>query len=240
VATSQGYPPTDFVAPNGQITGFDYDLGQALGAKLGVPFKFQETTFAAIIPGILAKKYDVVMDDMNDTKAREQQLTFVDYFQAGTALVVKAGDAGSIKGLTDLCGKTVATTTGSANADVAQAASKACTSAGKPAITVLELANGAANLLAISSGKAVAEVDDDNTAGYSVLQSKGKFALVPLSEEKTAPAGIGVPASNTALAKAIQAGLQELAADGTYKQLLTKYGLTQNAVDNFVINGAVG
>lgn len=240
VATSQGYPPTDFVDANGKTTGFDYDLGQALAGKLGIPFKFTETTFAAIIPGILAKKYDLVMDDMNDTKAREQQkLTFVDYFQGGRALVVPAAKAGAIKSMMDLCGKTVATTSGTSNADEANAASTACTAAGKPKITVLELANGADNLLAIKSGKAVAELDDDNTAGYSVLQSKGAFALVPLPQYKPAAAGIGMLSSNAGLAKAIQSGLQELEADGTYQKLLAKYGLTHNAVSDFTIDGAV-
>jgi polar amino acid transport system substrate-binding protein len=238
VATSQGYPPTDFVGANGETTGFDYDLGQALAQKLGIPFKFQETTFAAIIPGIQAKKYDLVMDDMSDSKAREQTMTFVDYFKAGFALVIPKADAGQIHGLTDLCGKSVAVTQGTVLAGVALQASASCTKDGKQGITVNQLATGADDLLEIRSGKAVAQIDDSNTAGYSVKQSDGAFALVPLPQLSSTIAGIGMASGNAALAKAIQAALQEVMTDGTYKKLLAEYGLTADAVSSPTINGA--
>jgi polar amino acid transport system substrate-binding protein len=238
VATSQGYPPTDFVGSDGKTTGFDYDLGQALAQKLGIRFKFEETTFAAIIPGILAKKFDIVMDDMDDLKAREATMTFVDYFQTGASLVIPKADAGHIRNLTDLCGKAVAVTQGTTLAGIAVQASATCTKDAKQSITVNQLATGADDLLEIRSGKADAQIDDTNTAGYSVHQSNGAFALVPLPQIPPAIAGIGMAGSNAALAKAIQAGLQELMADGTYKKLLAAYGLTADAVSSPTINGA--
>lgn len=240
VATSQGYPPTDFVASDGKITGFDYDLGQALAAKLGIPFKFQETTFAAIIPGILAGKFNLVMDDMDDTPDREKQLMFVDYFKAGYAIVVPEAQAGRIHGLSDLCGKTVAVTQGTTNATIAANASNACKKAGKPAISISQLATGADDLLALHSGKAVAQIDDTNTAGYSVLQSHGGLRLVPLSQIPSSVAGIGVPKADAALAKAIRVGLQELINGGTYHKLLAKYGLSHDAVASATIDKPTG
>ena len=53
-----------------QATGFDYDLAQALAAKLGVD-SFDETPFDAIIPALQAGKADVIAA-MGDTKERQE------------------------------------------------------------------------------------------------------------------------------------------------------------------------
>ena len=42
-------------------------------------------TFDTIIPGLQSGKYDVGMSSFTDTKAREKQVNFVDYFSAGTS-----------------------------------------------------------------------------------------------------------------------------------------------------------
>ncbi|MEV7953254.1 transporter substrate-binding domain-containing protein [Streptomyces sp. NPDC088252] len=53
-----------------ELTGLDYDLGQALGAKLGVQFAFTAQKFDGIVPAIQAGKSDAVISAMTDTKER--------------------------------------------------------------------------------------------------------------------------------------------------------------------------
>ena len=52
---------------NQKLTGLDYDLAQALGAKLGVRLELQTQAFDSIIPSLQSGKHDVIMSGMNDT-----------------------------------------------------------------------------------------------------------------------------------------------------------------------------
>ena len=88
------YPPWEmFVGETDQFTGFDYDLAQALGAKLGVTFEFVKTSFDSIIVGIQAGNLDVAMSAMYDNKTRQETVDFVDYAQDGTAMLVLEGQS---------------------------------------------------------------------------------------------------------------------------------------------------
>src|SRR5579875_752345 len=82
VAMDATYPPDEFIQ-GGHIVGFDADLAQALGKAMGVKMKLVDATFDTIIPGIEGGKYDLGNSSFTDTKAREQQVDFVDYFSAG-------------------------------------------------------------------------------------------------------------------------------------------------------------
>jgi polar amino acid transport system substrate-binding protein len=47
------YPPMDFKDPaTNTLTGFDFDLGNALAERLGVKIKWQETGFEQMLSGL--------------------------------------------------------------------------------------------------------------------------------------------------------------------------------------------
>jgi polar amino acid transport system substrate-binding protein len=56
---------------------------KALGAVMGLKVKVVNATFDSIIPGLAAGKYDLGASSFTDTKMREKQVDFVDYFTAG-------------------------------------------------------------------------------------------------------------------------------------------------------------
>ncbi len=238
VASDASYAPIEFKDDSGNITGFDYDLGQALGTKLGVPFQFTDVTFDGIIPALQAKKYDVVMSAMTDNKAREATLTFVDYYTAGTSFVVKKGNPDNLTTLDGLCGKHVALEKGTTQADVATTASTACTKAGKPGVTIDALPTDTAALLEVKSGKAIADINDSPVAAYIAEQSGGSLDSVLVSSLGTAPYGIGVLKTDTGLSSAIQAAFKAVVADGTYAKILDKYGISAGSLTTGTIDGA--
>jgi polar amino acid transport system substrate-binding protein len=238
VASDVSYAPIEFFDSNGKITGFDYDLGTALGKDLGIPFTFSNVTFDGIIPALQAKKYDVVMSAMTDNKTREGTLTFVDYYQAGTSFVVKKGNPSNLTALTGLCGKHVALEKGTTEESVVEGASTACTKSGQAAVTIDSLPTDTAALLEVKSGKAVADINDSPVAAYIAEQSGGTLDSVEVASLGNAPYGIGVLNSNKPLAIAIQAALKDLIANGTYAQLLAKYGIADGSLTTATIDGA--
>lgn len=108
VAADMPNPPMEMLDENQNPTGFDYDLAQALGGKLGVKFTFVQQTFDTAVPSLQAGKHDIIMAGMNDTVEREKVLDFVDYFHAGFVIVVQKGNPEKITRILDLCGKNVA------------------------------------------------------------------------------------------------------------------------------------
>ena len=236
VASDESYAPIDFKDAGGGITGFDFDLGQALGTDLGTKLTFTNVTFDGIIPALQAKKYDLVMSAMTDNIERQKTLTFVDYYSAGTSFVVAAGNPKAIKTLGDLCGKHVALEKGTTQETVANDQVTKCAATGK-ALTVDSLPTDSAALLEIQSGKADADINDSPVAAYNAAQSSGKFDSIEIGSLGTAPYGIGMLKADADLAKAVQQAFKDVVANGTYAKILAKYGIADGSLTTGAING---
>jgi len=239
VASDIPYPPMEILAEDGTVTGLDYDLSQALGQQLGVKVSFNKQAWDSIIPSLQSGNHDIIMSGMNDTLERQQTLDFVDYFNGGFSILVAKGNPDKITGLKDLCGKTVAEETAVAQIDLIKAASKECPAGSE--ITILQLPSDGDAQNAVRAGKASADVLDAAVAGWSAKQAPDLFEVVvdPATPNGVEPVftGIGVLKKDSALTAALQAALQELIDNGTYKKILDTYGLGQYAVTSAVVNG---
>ena len=242
VATDSTYAPDEFKDASGNIVGMDVDLGNAILAKLGLKGTWQSADFNSIIGGIQAKKYDISLSSFTDNLAREKQVDLVHYFTAGEAVAVKKGNPDNI-GTTaaDLCGFKVAVQTGTTEADeIKSVINPACKKAGKKLVPN----NGDqfdaqtdANT-ALVSGRDQAMMADSEVVDYAIKQSNG--ALQKLGDNyNVAPYGIVVP-KGSALGPAIQGAIKDLIQEGTYAQILNKWGLSSGALtaDQITLNGA--
>jgi polar amino acid transport system substrate-binding protein len=238
VAADATYAPNEFIGSNGKtVEGMDPDLGKALAAVMGIKVKVVNTGFDGIIPGLAAGKFDVGMSSFTDTKERQKTVDFVTYFQAGTSFYVKASGGPTINSLADLCGHSVGVERGTTQADDATAQSAKCKSAGKSGVKVSVYPDQNAANLAISSGRQQVGMADSPVAAYIVKQSNGQFKLTGKSYN-TAPYGIAIP-KGSGLTKPFLSALKVLMSDGTYKAILTKWGIADGAITNPKINGAI-
>ena len=243
VASDIPYPPWEMFVSAGssQITGMDYDIAQAIGAKLGIPFVFQVTVFDSIIPALQAGKVDTVFSAMYDNATREKVVDFVDYAKDGTALLVKKGNPAHITGLTSLAGKTVAVEAGTTQLLLAQKVAAGYKAHGLN-MQILQFPKDSDAQLAVQAGKAVCDVTDGPGSVY-VAKTAGGGNLFQVVQDPTAPSGYdpqtvgaGVIKTNTGLRDAMQKALQALIADGTYGKILDKYGEASVAVSTVTIN----
>ena len=234
VASDIPYPPWEYYvsATSKQATGFDYDLSQAIGAKIGIPVSFNETPFDSIILSIKGGKNDMIMSDMYDNAQRETQgVSFVDYAYDGTSILVKKGNPQGITNLDSLAGKTVCCESGTTQQAFLQKQNTQFKGAGKKAISILALPNQPAALLAVTSGRAVGDLTDHSTAEYiaKTTNSGNSFEVVtdPTAVNGYDPqiVGAGIVANNTALVTTVQKALQGLIDDKSYGQIIAKYGL---------------
>ena len=232
VGTDAAYPPNEYKDADGNPIGWDVDLVDALGEKLGLEVEYQIASFDKIIPSITGGTMDMGMSSFTDNAERQKQVDFVDYYTAG---ILWAAPTGSDVDPENACGLKVAVqATTVEHTDELPAKSAACTDAGQPAIeiTPFDTQDAAAN--AVVLGQADAMSADSPVTGYAIAQTDGKLEAVGEVFD-SAPYGFPV-AKGSELAAAVQAAMQSLIDDGTYGDILTEWGVEAGAVDTIEIN----
>ena len=238
VAADATYAPDEFIASDGKtVIGMDADMAKAIAQLMGLTANVQNIPFDSIIPGLAAGKYDLGMSSFTDTKDREKTVDFVTYATAGTSFFVLADGGPDIASLDDLCGHKVGAEKGTTQADDATAQDKKCTAAGKPGVSVSVFPDENGVNLALSSGRIDVAMADTPPADFAVKQSDGKFKLTG-SSYGNAPYGIAM-SKDSGLQQPVLAAVKALMADGTYKKILDYWGLSDGAISNPTINGAI-
>lgn len=240
VGSDIAYAPVEFFREGTQeAQGIDIDICNAIAATFGEGFTctFQNTGFDGLIPALNAKRFDIIMSALSDTKERQEAITLIDYFNAGTAILVRKGNPDNIRTLDDLCGKTIGLQRGTTQEDLANAQKEKCQAAGRD-LTVLTFDKDTDALLALKAGRSVADMNDFPVAAYNAnVSGNGQDFEVVGQQLEPAPYGIGVRKDDIVLRDALQAGLKAIIADGTYDRVLQKWNVSQGALKTATING---
>ncbi|MFD8725033.1 ABC transporter substrate-binding protein [Streptomyces sp. NPDC059629] len=249
VGSDIAYPPVEYME-NGKAVGVDPDIAAALGKQLGVTFDFQNGKFDQLIVGLQANRFNAIMSAMNDTKDRQNGIDsdtgkkvgngvdFVDYFTAGTSILVQKGNPKGVKSLDDLCGQVVALQKGTTSEGIAKAQSTKCTKDGKKAITLQTFDTDPEALLRLKQGASVADLNDFPVAAYNAKTSGGGKDFEVVGDQiEAGPYGIAVSKENTQLRDAIQAAVAAIIKNGDYQKILEKWNVSQGAVTEAKTNG---
>lgn len=103
IGIEAAYPPFAFKLPDGSISGFDYDIGNALCAEMQVRCQWIEQEFDGLIPALKVRKFDAVLSSMSITEERKRSVDFTGkYYATPARLAMKTGsqysDVDSLKG----------------------------------------------------------------------------------------------------------------------------------------------
>ncbi|WP_136069181.1 transporter substrate-binding domain-containing protein [Modicisalibacter radicis] len=106
IAVDVPYPPFEYRNADGELAGFEIDLGNELCRRAKLDCEWVVQGWDGIIPGLLARKYDAILSSMRITPAREKQVRFTDpYAMSPKVWVARAGhdialdDPQSLEGL---------------------------------------------------------------------------------------------------------------------------------------------
>jgi polar amino acid transport system substrate-binding protein len=236
VGINAEYAPNEFLDTDGKtVVGWDVDLFNAVAAKLGLKTEWQPSKFADIIPGLQSGKYEFGVSSFTINDERKQQVNMVSYFNAGTQWGTKKGNPAGVQP-DDACGKKVAVQTATVQeTEDLPKRQEACKTAGKPAITVDSYQDQGQATAAVVSGKDDAMLADSPVVAYAVKQTNGQLELLGDIYD-SAPYGYVVNKDQTDFADAIAGAVAALVSDGTYQQILTKWGVEAGAIDNPAVN----
>ena len=230
VGSDTTYPPQEFIdSATNKATGFDIDLITAIAQRMGLQAKIVTTKFDTIIDDLVAKRFDVVMSAVSVTPDRQKKADFVPYFNAGESLLVQKGNPKNIKSPADLCGLAVGVQNGTIEQSDLQTADNGCKSKGKPGIQLTILQDQTAVVQLLANNRVVATYQDSPVTDYYNKLNPGQFE-VGGPVVAAVPDGIVVRKGDTSMFNAVQTAFNQLKADGTYHQLILKWGLTNEEV----------
>lgn len=224
VGLDDSYEPMGFHDPDtNELTGFDIDMANMIGEKLGVKFEFVPYDWNSIVLGLNSGHFDVIISGMNMWQERREEVDFVPYGVATQVIIVRSDDpnADSIKTIEDLKGKTIGSQTGSTGA-------KAALSYGfEDGKDLLGYPQFPAAVLDLQSGRLDAIIADSFTA-VSIVED-GTFKIVgdtvieKGADSDTEKIGIAVRKEDDDLQAKLQEAVDELIADGSLKELSMKW-----------------
>ena len=236
VGTDASYAPMSFFAPDGRtIVGIEPDLAVQLGAVLGVKLVFENGDFTDLLPRVKDGDLDLAISAMTDTPERERTVDFVNYFNAGTSIVVQRGNPNAVTDLKDLCGKVVAVEDGTTQVDLVKRSQANC--AGVP-IKVRTFPTNSDALVQLRTGRAVAVLNDFPPASYLVsdARTKAHYQLASTAQYEPGLYGIAVAKDQQGLRDAVQGALEQLLASGVYAQVLQTWNVSSGAVHEVAVN----
>lgn len=106
--------PMEYIE-NGQLVGFDVDLGTNLAKELDADIEFRNIIFDNLFNSLDQRQINMIISAVTITLERQQKYDFSDeYLKAGQVIITQKGNT-TIHGVTDLKGKKIATQTGTTN-----------------------------------------------------------------------------------------------------------------------------
>lgn len=236
VLTSAGYPPVMFYGPDGRtLQGSEADLAAGLGRVLGVSITFVPAEFPTILDRLARGEADLGMSGITDTAERQAKVDFVDYFEAGTAILVQRGNEQEITDLSGLCGQRVSVGEGTTHELLATRLQASC---GDAPIVVTQSTTAADALLELRAGNVQATLVDYPPAANmaSDPKTRSSFELATTEQYETAPFGIAVSKTEPDLAPVLQEALSQMQTSGEYEEVLRRWSLEAGLLSTIGLN----
>lgn len=180
VAVDPTFPPFEYIDANGKIVGYTPAIMDAVGKKLGVAIEYQKMAFNGIIPGLLAKSFDMESSSLNVTAERAKRVKFtVPFAKSVNGVMTRADDSRLHTPATveSLAGLTAAVKATTAPEKQLKEFNTQLSSKGLQPITILSLDTVEQTVSALLAKRADFVFDDITVLGGAMQQNTGKLRM---------------------------------------------------------------
>ncbi|UMG93763.1 ABC transporter substrate-binding protein/permease [Nocardioides sp. TF02-7] len=215
VGTEGVYPPFTYRDPEtDELTGFDVEVVEAVGAEAGWDVEFVEAPFDSLFPALDSGRVDVIANQVTISAERQARYLFSTPYTYSHGVIVTRTDTDDITTLADLEGRTTAQTSSSNWAEVAR-------EAGADVQYVQDFGPGVELLV---QGRVDAIVND-NIAVLDYLATSGtdEVRIAGDAGEETLRQALAFRQSDPVLQQEADAALARLAEDGTLAEISERY-----------------
>jgi lysine/arginine/ornithine transport system substrate-binding protein len=217
------YPPFESKGPDGQLQGFDIDVGNAVCKAAKLTCSWVETSFDGLIPALQGRKFDAINSAMNATDKRREAIDFTNIIYRVPSELIARKDSGLLPTPESLKGKRV----GVLQASIQETFAKAHW---EPAgVTIVPYQDQNQVYADLGSGRldATLVLAPAGQTGFLSRPEGKDFAFVgqPVRDDRILGSGIafGIRKGDHALRDQLNAAIAKVQADGTVKTLAQKY-----------------
>jgi polar amino acid transport system substrate-binding protein len=211
---------------NGQLEGFDIDMVKRISREIfgdDRAVEYRVMTYAQRIPGLNAKQnpVDIVADVMTINCSRWTQIAFSSqYFDAGQKILVRTDS--DVTDIGKLAGKKVCVAKGSTNYEKLKA--------DYPKVRAVPVDDISDCMVLFQQGSVDAVTGDDTVlVGFTKQDPYARVVGPPFTSE---PYGLGINKNNVDFVRYVNGVLEQMRADGSWKQLYAKWLGTNPPVPN--------
>lgn len=208
IGTEGAYPPYNFINDQGEVDGYERDLGDELCRRIEAECTWVTNDWDSIIPNLVSGNYDAIMAGMSITEERRQAISFTDPYlpPALSAYAALTPDA-------DIGNGVIAAQTGTIQASHIAAGDA----------QLVEFATGEETIAAVRNGEADAVFADKDFLAPYVADSGGALTFLGDNVTLDEGVGMGLRKSDTELKARVDAAIAEMKADGSMNELIAKW-----------------
>jgi len=207
LGTEGAYPPYNFLNDDGEVAGFEREVGDELCARAELTCEWVTNEWDSIIPNLVSGNYDVIIAGMSITDERDEVIDFSDpYTQPDPSAFLAMGEV-------DMSSAILAAQSGTIQAShIASMSGATLVEFATPEETIAAVKNGEAD--AVLADKAfldpIAESDADlSFIGDDILLGGG--------------IGLGIRESDNELRDKFSKAIQSMKDDGSLNALIEKH-----------------
>ena len=216
IAFDVPYEPFEYKDENGELTGFEVELAEAMCEEMNANCEFVIQAWDGMIPGLLARKFDLIMPSMSITPERAERVLFSEpYYNTPGGWFAREGFSTDVTDMSAMEGMTVGVQRGTTM--------DTYVTENMGGIVTIKRYTTADDMVLDLEGQRLDVVFVDYPVGEQTILTKEGFKEVGEPVKLGEGVGVAMRQRDTDLAEEVNAALATLKEDGTYDTIMKKY-----------------
>ncbi|MEU6982647.1 ABC transporter substrate-binding protein [Streptomyces sp. NPDC046324] len=231
-------PLTFYATDNKTVIGVETDIAFLVADVLGLEPHINTVSWENIFVGLDSAKYDVGFSNITVTEERKEKYDFATYREDNLGFEAKKGSGLKVAGPADVAGRKVAVSSGTNQEKLLVEWSKENEKAGRKPVDIAYYQNDSDTYLALQSGRIDLYLGPNPTAAYHAATTGKTEVVGTYSGAGSTLQGLiaATTKKDSGLAEPLAAALDEVIENGTYAEVLERWGLSDEAVPTSEIN----